>query len=174
MVGLTTLPLLLLLSYVLAYTPCLQGPDYPTPSGLADDPMFKEVVGKISRSLENATAQSNTLLTDLKANVTSYSVIVFDAKSTLLSYHHTADALALAPQSVPKVTGTFIVSLIMLIELMNMSQTTPSTESEVSASCCFFTPSWLRLAMTTGTDPSLISSPSLSKPLRLVQPRQTL
>jgi len=106
MVGYTALSLSVLLSSALAFAPCpIQGPDYPAPSGLADDPVFKEVVSKLTQSLDNATEQSNALLTNLKANETSYSVVVFDAKSTLLSYHHTADALALAPGSVSEVTG---------------------------------------------------------------------
>lgn len=106
MVGLNTISLSILLSNALAYTPCaIQGPDYPTPSGLADDLVFKGVIDNMSQSLDNATTQSNALLTNLRANETSYSVIVFDADSTLLSYHHTADALALAPESVSKVTG---------------------------------------------------------------------
>lgn len=92
MVGSTTLPLSVLLSRALAFTPCpVQGPDYPAPSGFADDPVFKDVVSKLTRSLDNATEQNNALLTNLKANETSYSVVVFDAKSTLLSYHHTVD-----------------------------------------------------------------------------------
>jgi hypothetical protein len=106
MIGRTLLPVSLLLSNALAFTPCpIQGPDYPPPSGLADDAAFKDVIDRISQSLDNATEQSNALLSNLRANETSYSVIVFDAKSTLLSYHHTADALALAPESVSEVTG---------------------------------------------------------------------
>jgi hypothetical protein len=106
MIGRTLLPVSLLLSNALAITPCpIQGPDYPAPSGLAEDVAFKDIIGKISQSLDNATEQSNALLSNLRANETSYSVIVFDAKSTLLSYHHTADALALAPESVSEVTG---------------------------------------------------------------------
>ena len=108
MIGSTTLSLSVLLSSALAFTPCpIQGPDYPAPSGLADDPVFKDVVSKLTQSLDNATEQSNVLLTNLKANETSYSVVVFDAKSTLLSYHHTADALTLAPESVSEVTGMY-------------------------------------------------------------------
>lgn len=107
MVGLATISLSLLLSNALAFTPCpIQGPDYPAPSNLADDPVFKNVIDQLTQSLDNATEQSNALLTNLKANETSYSVVVFDAKSTLLSYHHTADALALAPESISEVTGT--------------------------------------------------------------------
>lgn len=175
MIGITSLPLLLLLSSALAYTPCpIQGSDYPKPSGLADDPVFKEVLTKISQSLDNATAQSKALSTNLKANETSYSVVVFDAKSTLLSYHHTADDLALAPESVSKVTGTFVILLSVLLELTNMSQMTQSTASVVLASYCFSTHSWSRLAMTTGTGPSLISFPSLSKLRSPAQPKQTL
>lgn len=68
--------------------------------------MFKDVLANISRNLDNATEQSSAQLTDLKANETSYSVILFDAHSTLLSYHHTADAVALAPESVSEVSGT--------------------------------------------------------------------
>lgn len=118
MFGCTTLSLSLLLSCALAATPCpIQGPDYPSPSGLADDPIFKDVVSKLTQSLDNATEQSNALLTNLKANETSYSVIVFDAKSTLLSYHHTADALTLAPESVSEVTGTQSISLVIRVEL---------------------------------------------------------
>jgi hypothetical protein len=106
MIGRTLLPVSLLLSNALAFTPCpIQGPDYPAPSGLAEDVAFKDVIDKISQSLDNATEQSNALLSNLRANETSYSVIVFDAKSTLLSYHHTADALALAPESVSEVSG---------------------------------------------------------------------
>jgi hypothetical protein len=106
MIGRTLLPVSLLLSNTLAFTPCpIQGPDYPAPSGLAEDVAFKDVIDKISQSLDNATEQSNALLSNLRANETSYSVIVFDAKSTLLSYHHTADALALAPESVSEVSG---------------------------------------------------------------------
>jgi hypothetical protein len=106
MIGRTLLPVSLLLSNTLAFTPCpIQGPDYPAPSGLAEDVAFKDVIDKISQSLDNATEQSNALLSNLRANETSYSVIVFDAKSTLLSYHHTAVALALAPESVSEVTG---------------------------------------------------------------------
>lgn len=175
MIGVTTLPLLLLTTSALAYTPCpIQGPDYPEPSGLADDSVFKEVVAKISQSLDNATAQSNALSTNLKANETSYSVIVFDAKSTLLSYHHTANVIALAPESVSEVTGTSIIPLVVPVELTNMYQMTQSTASGVSASYCFSTHSWSRLAMTTGTGPSPISFPSLSKLRSLAQPKQTL
>jgi hypothetical protein len=113
MIGHTALSLSVLLSSALAFTPCpIQGPDYPAPSGLADDAVFKDVVSKLTQSLDNATEQSNALLTNLKANETSYSVVVFDAKSTLLSYHHTADALALAPGSVSEVTGMHAVSII--------------------------------------------------------------
>ena len=108
MIGSATLSLSVLLSSALAFTPCpIQGPDYPAPSGLADDPVFKDVISKLTQGLDNATEQSNALLTNLKANETSYSVVVFDAKSTLLSYHHTADALTLAPESVTEVTGMF-------------------------------------------------------------------
>ena len=113
MIGYTSLSLSVLLSSSLAFTPCLiQGPDYPAPSGLANDPVFKDVVNKLTQSLDNATEQSNALLTNLKANETSYSVVVFDTKSTLLSYHHTADALALAPESVFEVTGAHATCLI--------------------------------------------------------------
>jgi hypothetical protein len=113
MIGHTALSLSVLLSSALAFTPCpIQGPDYPAPSGLADDAVFKDVVSKLTQSLDNATEQSNALLTNLKANETSYSVVVFDAKSTLLSYHHTADALALAPGSVSEVTGMHAVSVV--------------------------------------------------------------
>lgn len=108
MVGSTILSLTALLSSAVAFTPCpLQGPDYPAPSGLASDPVFKDVVSKLTQNLDNAAEQSNALLTNLKANETSYSVVVFDAKSTLLSYHHTADALSLAPESVSEVTGMY-------------------------------------------------------------------
>jgi hypothetical protein len=114
MVGSTTLSLSVLLSSALAYTPCpIQGPDYPAPSGVADDPVFKDVISKLTQSLDNATEQGNALLTNLKTNETSYSVVVFDAKSTLLSYHHTADALALAPESVSEVTGMPATSFII-------------------------------------------------------------
>jgi hypothetical protein len=99
-----------LLSTALAYKPCaIQGPDYPAPSGLADDAVFQDIIKGIAQSLDNATEQSNALLTPLKSNETSYSVLVFDANSTLLSYHHTADALALAPESVSEVTGKAVV-----------------------------------------------------------------
>ena len=92
MIGSITLCLSVLVSSALALTPCpIQGLDYPAPSGLADDPVFKDVVSKLTRSLDNATEQNDALLTNLKANETSYSVVVFDAKSTLLSYHHAAD-----------------------------------------------------------------------------------
>jgi hypothetical protein len=107
MVGLTTLSLSFLLSNAIAFTPCaIQGPDYPSPSGLAEDPVFQDVIKQISQNLDNATEQSNIQLTNIKSNETSYSVIIFDANSTLLSYHHTADAPALAPESVSEVTGT--------------------------------------------------------------------
>jgi CubicO group peptidase (beta-lactamase class C family) len=113
MIASSTLSLSVLLSSALAFTPCpIQGPDYPAPSGLADDPVFKDVISKLTQSLDNATEQSNALLTNLKANETSYSVVVFDAKSTLLSYHHTADALTLAPESVSEVTGMCAPSFI--------------------------------------------------------------
>jgi hypothetical protein len=118
MIGATTLSLSVLLSSALAFTPCpIQGPDYPAPSGLADDPVFKDVISKLTQSLDNATEQSNALLTNLKANETSYSVVVFDAKSTLLSYHHTADALALAPESVSEVTSMSATSYIIQFKL---------------------------------------------------------
>jgi hypothetical protein len=124
-----------LLSSALAFTPCpIQGPDYPEPSGLADDPVFKDVVSTLTQSLDNATEQSNALLTNLKANETSYSVVVFDAKSTLLSYHHTADALTLAPESVSEVTGMYASSPLNRVKLRFSSKTIPSTGSEVSVS----------------------------------------
>jgi len=98
------------ISTALAYSPCaIQGPDYPAPSGLAHDSVFQDVIKTITQNLENATEQSNALLTPLKSNETSYSVLIFDANSTLLSYHHTADALALAPESVSKVNGKAII-----------------------------------------------------------------
>lgn len=135
MVGSTALFLSVLLSSALAFTPCpIQGPDYPAPSGLADDPVFKDVVSTLTQSLDNATEQSNALLTNLKANETSYSVVVFDAKSTLLSYHHTADALTLAPESVSEVTGMYASSPLNRVKLRFSSKTIPSTGSEVSAS----------------------------------------
>jgi len=106
MIASATLSISVLLSSALAFTPCpIQGPDYPAPSRLADDAVFKDVVIKLTQSLDNATEQSNALLTNIKANETSYSVVVFDAKSTLMSYHHTANALTLAPESVSEVTG---------------------------------------------------------------------
>ena len=107
MIGSTTLCLSGLLYSALAFTTCpIQGPDYPAPSsGLANDRVFENVVSKLTQSLDNATEQSNALLTNIKTNETSYSVVVFDAKSTLLSYHHPADALTLAPESVSEVTG---------------------------------------------------------------------
>lgn len=96
-----------LASSAVAFTPCpIQGPDFPAPSALTKDSVFRDVIKNISLSLDNATESSSALLTDLKANETSYSVAVFDAESTLLSYHHTADATALAPESVSNVTGT--------------------------------------------------------------------
>ena len=111
MVGSTTLSLSVLLSSALAYTPCpIQGPDYPAPCGLADDLVFEDVISKLTQSLNNATELSNALLTNLKANETSYSVVVFDANSTLLSYHHTADPPTLANESVSEVTGTHATS----------------------------------------------------------------
>ena len=135
MVGSAILSLTVLLSSVVAFTPCpIQGPDYPAPSGLADDPVFKDVVSKLTQSLDNATEQSNALLTNLKANETSYSVVVFDAKSTLLSYHHTADALTLAPESVSEVTGMYASYSPNKVKLRFSSKTIPSTGSEVSAS----------------------------------------
>ena len=135
MIGTTTFSLSVLLSSALAFTPCpIQGPDYPAPSGLADDPVFKDVVSKLTQSLDNATEQSNALLTNLKANETSYSVVVFDAKSTLLSYHHTADALTLAPESVSEVTGMYASYSPNKVKLRFSSKTIPSTGSEVSAS----------------------------------------
>lgn len=98
--------LLALLPNSLAFKPCpIQGPDFPAPSRLAQDSVFKAVLKNISQSLDDATNSSNALLTDLKANETSYSIAVFDVESTLLSFHHTADAKALAPESVPKVKG---------------------------------------------------------------------
>jgi CubicO group peptidase (beta-lactamase class C family) len=99
-----------LLATTLAYSPCgIQGPDYPAPSGLAGDPVFQNIIEGITQSLDNATEQSNAMMTPLKSNETSYSVLIFDANSTLLSYHHTADAPSLAPESVPEVTGKTIV-----------------------------------------------------------------
>lgn len=96
-----------LVSSTLAFKPCpVQGPDCPAPSGLATDPVFEDVLNQITQSVENATEQSIAELTNLKANETSYSVIVFDVNSTVLSYHHTADAIALAPESVSHVDGT--------------------------------------------------------------------
>ena len=92
MIGSTALSLSVLVFSALAFTPCpIQGPDYPAPSGLAEDPVFKDVVSKLTQSVDNATEQNNALLTNPKASETSYSVVVFDAKSTLLSYHHAAD-----------------------------------------------------------------------------------
>jgi hypothetical protein len=99
-----------LLSTALAYSPCgIQGPDYPAPSGLAGDPVFQNIIEGITQSLDNATQQSSAMMTPLKSNETSYSVLVFDANSTLLSYHHTADAPSLAPESVSEVNGKAIV-----------------------------------------------------------------
>jgi len=99
-----------LLSSALAYSPCaIQGRDYPAPSGLSDDLGFQDIIESIAQSLANATEQSNALLTPLKSNETSYSVLVFDSNSTLLSYHHTADAPALAPESVSEVNGKVFV-----------------------------------------------------------------
>jgi hypothetical protein len=99
-----------LLSIAFAYSPCgIQGPDYPAPSGLAGDPVFQNIIEGITQRLDNATEQSNAMMTPLKSNETTYSILVFDADSTLLSYHHTADAPSLAPESVPKVTGKAIV-----------------------------------------------------------------
>jgi hypothetical protein len=106
----------ILLASALAYSPCgIQGPDFPAPSGLAGDPDFQKVIEGITQSLDNVTEQSNAMLTPLKSNETSYSVVVFDAKSTLLSYHHTADAPSLAPESVAEVTGKAIVRSLLLI-----------------------------------------------------------
>jgi len=173
MIASTTLSLSVLLSSALAFTPCpIQGPDYPAPSGLADDPVFKDVISKLTQNLDNATEQSNALLTNLKANETSYSVVVFDAKSTLLSYHHTADALALAPESVSEVTGMRATSFFDRVKLTNPSKRTQSTASEVSASCYSSTPSLLRPGMTTGTGPLLIlfrNSSRLPNPAQLKQ-----
>ena len=135
MIGTTTFSLSVLLSSALAFTPCpIQGPDYPAPSGLADYPVFRDVVSKLTQSLDNDTEQSNALLTNLKANETSYSVVIFDAKSTLLSYHHTADALTLAPESVSEVTGMYASTSLDRFKLTIPSKTIPSIVSEVSAS----------------------------------------
>jgi hypothetical protein len=99
-----------LLSTAFAYSPCgIQGPDYAAPSGLAGDPVFQNIIEGIAQRLDNATDQSNAMMTPLKSNETSYSILVFDADSTLLSYHHTADAPSLAPASVAEVTGKAIV-----------------------------------------------------------------
>lgn len=93
-------------SSAFAFTPCpIQGPDFPSPSDLTNDIILKNALNNITSSLDNATEASSALLTDLKSNETSYSVTIFDAESTLLSYHHTADALTLAPESVSNVTG---------------------------------------------------------------------
>lgn len=93
-------------SFAFAFTPCpIQGPDFPAPSSLSKDSIFQDALKNISASLDNVTEASSALLTDLKANETSYSINVFDFESTLLSYHHTADAAALAPESVSNVTG---------------------------------------------------------------------
>jgi hypothetical protein len=101
-----------LLSTAFAYSPCgIQGPDYPAPSGLAGDPVFQNVIEDIAHTLDNATEQSIAMMTPFKSNETSYSVLIFDADSTLLSYHHTADAPSLAPESVPEVTGKAIVQV---------------------------------------------------------------
>ena len=101
-----TIALLALLPASLASKPCpIQGPDFPRPSQLAQDPVFKDVLRNLSLKLDNVTSSSNDLLTDLKANETSYSIAIFDVDSTLLSFHHTADAKTLAPESVSKVTG---------------------------------------------------------------------
>lgn len=99
-----------LLSTAFAYSPCgIQGPDYPAPSRLTDDLVFQNVIGNLTDSLDAAVERSNALLTPLRSNETSYSVLVFDANSTLLSYHHTADAPSLAPESVPEVNGKAVV-----------------------------------------------------------------
>jgi len=108
MLRLSALCSLALLSSALAYCG-IQGPDYPAPSGLADDPVFQDIIGNLTDSLGAAIKHSNALLTPLRSNETSYSILVFDADSTLLSYHHTADAPSLAPESVPEVNGKAVV-----------------------------------------------------------------
>lgn len=154
-----------------AFTPCpVQGPDYPGPSHLADDLVFKDVLANISRNLDNATEQSSAQLTDLKANETSYSAILFDTHSTLLSYHHTADAVALAPESVSEVSGTAMSPVYHCPSANIPAQTTLSTASEVSASCSSSKRILSRSATTTGTVPSPTSSQSLPRPQSLAQP----
>ena len=106
MARITFFSLALLQAVVFAYTPCrIQCPNYPAPSGLSDDSTFEEVIANVSGTIEDATKESKLLLTDLKANETSYSIAIFNGESTLFTYHHTADALALAPESVSEVNG---------------------------------------------------------------------
>ncbi|KAM0722514.1 hypothetical protein Q7P37_001955 [Cladosporium fusiforme] len=106
-------------SFAFAFTPCpIQGPDFPAPSSLAKDSIFQDALKNISASLDNVTEASSALLTDLKANETSYSINVFDFESTLLSYHHTADAAALAPESVSNVTDDTVYRVGSISKLL--------------------------------------------------------
>lgn len=108
-------------SLALSFKPCvIPGPDFPAPSELAKDSVFQGVLENISSSLDNATESSSALLTNLKSNETSYSVAVFDVESTLLSYHHTADALALAPKSVSNITGRNTEKAFNPNQMLNM------------------------------------------------------
>lgn len=117
----TTLTILALAERVVCKQCGLLGPAFPPPAGLASDTFFDQVLGNITDSLQNATETSNAQLTDLVANETSYSIGVFDANTTLLSFQHTADARTLANESVKAVDGT-PRSLILTRALMLTSR----------------------------------------------------
>lgn len=105
MYALTSLTLAALTAQAVADTCGLAGPGFPAPSSLASDALFKSIVRNITVGLDTATKSGKAFGLDLATNETSYSIGVFDAGSTLLSYQHTADAFALAKDSVKAVDG---------------------------------------------------------------------
>lgn len=104
----TALSLATLSTAVAANVCGLNGPGFPAPSNLASDTLFKSIIQNITNGLDIATKSGKAFGLDLATNETSYSIGVFDAGSTLFSYQHTADAIALGADSVKKVDGMFM------------------------------------------------------------------
>lgn len=102
---LTTLSLAALSAGAVADVCGLAGPAYPAPSNLASDALFKSIVKNVTATLDTATESGKAFGLDLATNTTSYSIGVFHTESTLLSYQHTADAVALGEDSVKAVDG---------------------------------------------------------------------
>jgi len=87
--------------------PCgLLGPAFPAPTNLAKDKAIAPVLKNITDSLSAAIKNGTALYTNLIANETSYSIGVFDTNSTIYSFQHTADEIALGKDSVKKVDGS--------------------------------------------------------------------